>query len=63
MAILICAQTPAVMKVTYHLQMLLLLVNSILPSKWDIASSEIVVPVIIKVIILTHNKKAFQFES
>lgn len=56
MATLICAQTPAVMKITYHLQVLLLLVNRILPSISDIASSEIVVPAIIKVITFIHNK-------
>lgn len=57
MATLICAQTPAVMKITYHLQVLLLLVNRILPSIWDIASSEIVVPAIIEVITFIRNKK------
>lgn len=56
MATLICAQTPAVMKITYHLQVLLLLVNRILPSILDIASSEIVVPAIIKVITFIRNK-------
>lgn len=56
MATLICAQTPAVMKITYHLQVLLLLVNRILPSIWDIASSEIVVPAIIKMITFIRNK-------
>lgn len=56
MATLICAQTPAVMKITYHLQVLLLLVNRILPSIWDIASSEIVVPAIIEVITFIRNK-------
>lgn len=57
MATLICAQTPAVMKITYHLQVLFLLVNRILPSIWDIASSEIVVPAIIEVITFIRNKK------
>lgn len=56
MATLICAQTPAVMKITYHLQVLFLLVNRILPSIWDIASSEIVVPAIIEVITFIRNK-------